>query len=60
MKRASNKRKSDDRRDSEIGPPEGWRDRRRGVERRLPLVQEISFQEWALSRCVTLQKLHTH
>jgi hypothetical protein len=60
MKKSGNKRKSNDRRDSELGPPDGWRDRRRGVERRLPLVQEISFQEWVLFRCVTVQKLHTH
>jgi hypothetical protein len=52
----NNKRKIDDRRDRELGPPNGWRDRRRGVERRLPVVKEISFKEWALFRCEIDQK----
>ena len=41
-------RKSEDRRIEDIGPPNGWRDRRRTVERRLPLVEEsvISDAEW--------------
>jgi hypothetical protein len=58
MGKLNNKRKNDDRRDRELGPPHGWRDRRHGVERRLPLVQEISFKEWALFRCVVVQKAH--
>lgn len=56
MKKLSNKRKSNDRRNLETGPPNGWRDRRRGVERRLPLVEEISFSEWALFRCLRIEK----
>ena len=37
-----------DRRSDEIGPPLGWRERRRNVERRMPTVKEdeISQQEW--------------
>lgn len=56
MKKLGNKRVGNDRRDRESGPPEGWRDRRRGVERRLPLVREISFTEWSLCRCIRLEK----
>jgi hypothetical protein len=29
-----------------VGPPEGWRERRRAVERRLPVVAEVPFSEW--------------
>lgn len=38
-----------DRREEDIGPPAGWRDRRRHVERRIPKTQEIevSDDEWA-------------
>jgi len=38
-----------DRREEDIGPPAGWRDRRRHVERRIPETQEIevSEDEWA-------------
>ena len=32
-----------ERRDQELGPPAGWKDRRRSVERRLPLIQEIEM-----------------
>ena len=40
------KRSGHDRRDRELGPPEGWRDRRKAVERRAPEVREIPFSEW--------------
>jgi hypothetical protein len=38
------RRKKADRRQDELGPPNGWRDRRRAVERRLPLVEEDAMQ----------------
>jgi hypothetical protein len=41
----SNRRKSHDRRQVELGPPQGWRDRRVGVERRLPVVGEDAMSE---------------
>lgn len=46
MKKLNNKRLCDERRDQDIGPPEGWRERRRAVERRLPVVVEVPFSEW--------------
>ncbi|HXE36979.1 MAG TPA: hypothetical protein VN639_00790 [Azonexus sp.] len=46
MRRNSEQRVDADRRASEIGPPEGWRERRKTVERRRPEVQEIPFSEW--------------
>jgi hypothetical protein len=39
-------RSGDDRRTAELGPPAGWRERRKAVERRLPEVKEIPFSEW--------------
>jgi hypothetical protein len=47
MKGLRNKRSGNDRRSEETGPPSGWSERRRTVERRKPEVQEISFREWA-------------
>jgi len=35
-----------DRRAQENGPPDGWRERRKSVERRRPEVREILFAEW--------------
>lgn len=35
-----------DRRHQENGPPDGWRERRKSVERRRPEVREIFFAEW--------------
>lgn len=35
-----------DRRSEEKGPPDGWRERRKSVERRRPEVLEIQFAEW--------------
>ena len=42
------RRNRDDRRLSESGPPLGWRERRRTVERRLPAVKddELSLNDW--------------
>jgi hypothetical protein len=40
------KRLVKDRRDRELGPPDGWRERRKAVERRIPEVREIPFSEW--------------
>lgn len=38
----------EDRRTADEGPPDGWKERRRTVERRLPHVEEnvISDHEW--------------
>ena len=46
MKDLKEKRCCDDRRDRDVGPPEGWRERRRSVERRLPEVEEVPFSDW--------------
>lgn len=46
MNDSKDKRCRDDRRDQDIGPPKGWRDRRRSVERRMPEVSEVPFSEW--------------
>lgn len=35
-----------DRRKCDIGPPAGWKERRRNPERRLPEVAEISIEEF--------------
>lgn len=40
------KRIGADRRAFEVGPPSGWSERRKSVERRLPDVAEIPFSEW--------------
>jgi len=37
-----------DRRTAEAGPPSGWSERRKSVERRLPDVAEIPFSEWLI------------
>ena len=34
-----------DRRQDDIGPPSGWRDRRRRAERRLPELREFAMNE---------------
>jgi len=44
------KRKGDDRRQREYGPPDGWLERRKRVERRQFEVDEISFSEWLALR----------
>jgi len=35
-----------DRRKKDIGPPAGWKERRRNPERRMPEVEEISVEEF--------------
>jgi hypothetical protein len=42
------RRTGEDRRAEDCGPPSGWRERRRNVERRRPEVREISFSEWVI------------
>jgi glycogen debranching enzyme len=39
----------EDRRIDDVGPPDGWRDRRKRVERRIPETNEVevSDAEWA-------------
>lgn len=39
-------RSGQDRRKKEQGPPEGWKERRRNPERRMPEVEEISIAEF--------------
>ena len=46
MKYTRNKRSGEDRRGEDRGPPSGWSERRKTVERRRPEVLEISFAEW--------------
>ncbi len=49
MNRADNRNGCEDRRIEDIGPPKGWQDRRKRVERRIPETVEIevSEAEWA-------------
>lgn len=35
-----------DRRKRDIGPPAGWKERRRNPERRMPEVEEVSMDEF--------------
>jgi hypothetical protein len=46
MRTTKDKRAGNDRRRHEQGPPEGWRERRKSVERRYPEVREIPFADW--------------
>ena len=46
MKKATTRRATGDRRIADDGPPAGWLERRRTVERRQFEVKEISFAEW--------------
>lgn len=39
-------RSGQDRRKKDKGPPEGWKERRRNPERRMPEVEEISVAEF--------------
>lgn len=39
----TNRRHRHERRAEDLGPPAGWRDRRRSVERRLPEIREIAM-----------------
>lgn len=49
------KRMGGDRRATECGPPNGWRERRKRVERRQPEVDEIPFSEWLAYRPVRVE-----
>jgi len=40
------RRSTEDRRQSDGGPPDGWKERRRSVERRLPVVGALTEAEW--------------
>lgn len=46
----SDRRTLDDRRLDEAGPPRGWGERRRTVERRMIAVAEVSYEEWAAAQ----------
>lgn len=50
MTNNNERRAPSDRRDEDNGPPNGWKDRRRRTERRIPAIEEqtISEAEWAL------------
>ncbi|MBP5996646.1 MAG: hypothetical protein KA535_01730 [Azonexus sp.] len=50
MNRVDKRSACGDRRVDDIGPPSGWQDRRKRVERRIPETVEIevSEAEWAL------------
>ena len=58
--RHPNRRTHHERRGEELGPPNGWRERRLSVERRLPVVQEniVSEAEWfrRLARFITKKR----
>lgn len=61
MNGKTEKREGYDRRLTEQGPPNGWRERRRTVERRQPEVREIPFSEWlACLRGKVLQETGQH
>ncbi len=45
MNNNNERRRVDDRRQKDIGPPSGWRDRRRRAERRLPELSEFVLSE---------------
>jgi hypothetical protein len=59
MSASSNRREKQERRHTEAGPPAGWRERRRSVERRLPSVEEteISETDWHAYFVATRQKI---
>jgi len=50
MYTTNNRRQQHDRRQAEIGPPEGWKERRRTTERRIPTIEEceVSESEWLM------------
>jgi hypothetical protein len=50
MYTTTNRRQNHDRRQKDIGPPKGWKDRRRTTERRIPAIEEcqVSESEWLL------------
>lgn len=45
MKKVDKRGPLADRRSIELGPPDGWRERRRRVERRIPETAEIEVSE---------------
>ena len=45
MNRADKRNGCEDRRVEDIGPPKGWQDRRKRVERRIPETVEIEVSE---------------
>ena len=49
MNKTNNRSGCEDRRLEDIGPPKGWQDRRKRVERRIPetIEIEVSEAEWA-------------
>lgn len=46
MAKNTERRATNDRRNDEVGPPAGWKERRRSVERRKPDVEEVTLDEW--------------
>lgn len=50
MNKTIERRAQMDRRGNDIGPPHGWKDRRRTAERRIPEIEEceVSESEWQL------------
>jgi hypothetical protein len=48
MDKEQKTRAANDRRDDDLGPPCGWKDRRRHTERRIPTVEEqtMTEEEW--------------
>lgn len=46
MSQQMDRRLGKERRGLDVGPPGGWRERRRRVERRLIRVAEIDFRDW--------------
>lgn len=53
----SDRRSRPDRRNHDVGPPVGWRDRRRCADRRKIEVAETSFREWAAYRAKWLMNM---
>ncbi|MEN6585190.1 MAG: hypothetical protein ABFE02_03940 [Sulfuricella sp.] len=51
MTKVFQQRARTDRRKIECDPPKGWKDRRRTVERRMPVVVELSFEECVALMC---------
>lgn len=49
MSRKDKRTLQEDRRTEDVGPPTGWRDRRKGVERRIPVTEEVDVtdSQWA-------------
>ncbi len=49
MNRKDKRKLPEDRRREDAGPPPGWRDRRKGVERRIPVTEEVDVtdSQWA-------------